>query len=236
MLGAILFDFNGVIVDDEPAHCRAFAEVLGSEALTFTPEEYFSRYLGLDDPSFFTAFLSRIRGEPPGDAEIERMVQAKAAAYWQELEQGLPLFAGVAPLVRRLAAELPLAINSGARRHEIERILDRAGIADCFLVIKSADEVRVGKPDPEGYLAVRDTLRKEVKRCAHLTSGECLVVEDAPPGIRAAHAAGMKCVAVANSRPATDLSEADAVVSTLEGMSLADLQRLFDRANSANTT
>ncbi len=226
MLRAVIFDFNGVIINDEPFHFLMFQKVLREEGVDFTKEDYFGIYLGLDDKGCFAAVL-RDRGRPRPPAEILELVERKAAYYLQELDQHLILFPGVPECVARLAADFPLAICSGARQHEIEIVLEKSGLTKYFRVIISADQIHAGKPDPGGYLATLASLRRQVGGLIDLKADECLVVEDAPAGIQAAHAAGMRCLGVTNSRRAEDLAEAELVVGDLERVFPDDLRRLF---------
>jgi beta-phosphoglucomutase len=226
MLRAVIFDFNGVIINDEPLHFLMFQKVLREEGVDFTKEDYFGIYLGLDDKGCFAAVL-RDRGRPKQPAEIMELVERKAAYYLQELDQHLVLFPGVPECVARLAATFPLSICSGARQHEIEIVLDKSGLTRYFKVIVSADQIHAGKPDPGGYLATLAALRRQTSDLRELKADECLVVEDAPAGIQAAHAAGMRCLAVTNSREPEDLAEAELVVGDLEHVYPEDLQRLF---------
>jgi HAD superfamily hydrolase (TIGR01509 family) len=226
MLRAVIFDFNGVIVDDERLHCRAFRRVLGEEGVDwFSETDYFGTYLGLDDRGCIAAVLTD-DGRPPKPPEVDLLVERKAVYYFEELGRGIPLFPGVPELVARLAAEFPLAICSGARQREIEYILEASGLRRHFRVITSADAIHAGKPDPAGYLA---TLRALEESVAPLAAAECLVVEDAPKGIEAAHAAGMRCLAVATSRPEAELRGADLVVASLGDVQTADLLPIFAR-------
>jgi beta-phosphoglucomutase len=230
VLQAVFFDFNGVIIDDERLHYRAFSQVLAERGVVLQEKEYFERYLGLDDRRCFATVL-----EDKGDArssavEIGQLVQRKAGVYLDLLDlpaDRIPLFPGVRELARELSAHLPLAVVSGALRKEIELVLDRSGLAACFAVIISADDVQASKPDPRGYLAAVERLKQDQP---DLIPGRCLVIEDAPAGIVAAHSAQMVCLAVANSRPAEALSGADAVVLSLEGLSLSELEEIVERA------
>lgn len=226
-LRAVVFDFNGVIIDDEQLHFRAAAEVLGELGLSLSERAYFDDYLALDDKGLFVAVLADQRGKAPGAAETAQLVQRKADAYLRLLEGRIRLFPGVVDLVRDLAPVLPLAINSGALRPEIDTVLAWADLTDCFVAIVSAEEVRACKPEPEGYLMALERLRRVRPELADLAAGQCLVIEDAPSGIRAARAAGMRCLAVANSRSAADLAQADWVRPTLEGLDRGALSQLF---------
>jgi HAD superfamily hydrolase (TIGR01509 family) len=223
---AVIFDFNGVIIDDEHHHFEAFRIVLAEEGISLTEPDYIGRYLGFDDRSMLAAVLES-EGRSLPAAGLDQLVERKAEAYLKLLEAGIVLFPGAAELVEHLSFELPLAINSGARRHEIELTLQRSGLSGCFSVIVSADEVRTGKPDPEGYLTACQRLRESDPRCDDLEPAQCLVIEDAPSGIEAARSAGMVCLAVSHSRPVSDLARAHGVFAGLKGLDLERLQRLF---------
>jgi beta-phosphoglucomutase-like phosphatase (HAD superfamily) len=121
-----------------------------------------------------------------------------------------------------------LAIASGALRHEIEYILETAGLRKAFLHITSAEDVRRGKPDPEPFLLALAALQK---REPDLTAASCLVIEDSLPGVHGAKAAGMKVLAVTNTHTVQDLHEAHAITCSLQDTSLAELRgRLWPAA------
>lgn len=220
---AVIFDFNGVIVDDEPLHRRAFAAVLERLGHTLTEEEYVARYLGYDDRECFeSALRDRTGRDAPADL-LDRLVEEKADEYRALIDRDLRLYPGAKALVERLAPRVPLAINSGARAHEIALILARTGMTDLFLATVSADEVAHGKPAPDGYDEAFRRLRARVPDGRTLAPRDCLVIEDAPNGIRAALAAGLRCVAVASTRPASDLHEAERVYADLTTVDADDL-------------
>lgn len=225
MLRAILFDFDGVVADNEPIHLAMFQRVLGEIGLFLSKEEYYAHYLGYDDKGCFAALLAA-RGRSATAAVIDDLVERKACAYLDSIQQHLVIFPGVRELVREAAGRLRLAIVSGALRHEIELILEQAGIRKPFDHITSAEEISRGKPDPEGFLHALAALnRTRPAGDPELTSEDCLVIEDSIPGIRAAHAAGMKVLAVANTHPIEELREAEAVTTSLESVNLRDLER-----------
>lgn len=226
MLRTVLFDFNGVIVDDEHLHMQAFTQVASEEGMSLTKEEYYGKFLGLDDKGCITSAL-RDRGRDPVPSEVARLVARKAEVYFALLDDGMRIFPGAVDLVRSLAAEMPLAIASGARRREVESILRRIDLTDCFGAVVTADEIQVGKPDPEGYLTVLDMLRQSAPEHAAIKAEECLVIEDAPPGIRSAHAAGIRCVAIASSRPEAELRDADLVVASIEALDIGRLRAVL---------
>lgn len=211
-IAAVVFDFDGIIVDTEPLHFAAFRAVLEPEGIHLGEAEYWESYLGYDDHDAIVAALESA-GRPPAPAAVAALMAAKAARFLELVRAGVPVFPGVPGFVEAAAARGPLAIASGALRSEIELILDAVGLRARFEAIVSADDVSRGKPDPETYLRALAALRR---RRPGLAAGECLAVEDSAAGVRAAKAAGLRCVAVTNSSPAAALAEADAVVASLE--------------------
>jgi beta-phosphoglucomutase-like phosphatase (HAD superfamily) len=129
-------------------------------------------------------------------------------------------------LVAALAPAFPLAVASGALRHEIDTILSTAGLLDQFAVIISAEDVDHGKPEPEIFLKALARLNLRVENNYPIDAADCLVIEDSKEGIRGARRAGMKCLAVSNSHPAELLQEANAVVRSLEEVDLAFLEQI----------
>jgi HAD superfamily hydrolase (TIGR01509 family) len=220
---ALIFDFDGVIADDEPLHLAAFQHVLAAEGITLTREAYYARYLGFDDHDAIVAALGEA-GRPPAPAVVRSLMTAKAERFLALVRDGAPIFPGVATFVRASAARVPLAIASGALRREIELILTQAALAECFTAIVSAEDVREGKPAPEGFLGALERLRARVPE---LAPGACLVIEDSQPGVEAARRAGMRCLAVTNSYPAEALRGADLVVGSLEEVGWDRLASLF---------
>lgn len=212
---AILLDCNGIIIDDEPIHLRLFQQVLREEGLPLSRKEYFERYLALDDKSCFRDVLRRYRR--PATAGIVRGLIARKARYYKKaIVNEVRIFPGVKSFIRRCAKDFPLAVVSGALRHEIEWVLKYAGIRKLFRVIVSARDVKAGKPDPECYLKGFKALRRLPRfRAEALKASECAAIEDSVHGVQAAKAAGMKCVAVTNSYSRSRLKEADLVVKSL---------------------
>ncbi len=212
---AIIFDFNGVIVDDEPLHLELFRRVIGEEGLTLTDEEYHEKYLGYDDRGCFTAALADL-GRPADDAAwIDGLIARKARYYLEAIEERLLIFPGVVELIRLVESRYPLAIASGALRSEIELVLTRGGIREPFGVIVAAEDVSACKPDPEGYLRALELLNSGG---AGLEAAECLVIEDSIAGVEAAKRAGMRCLAVTNSYRADELAHADWIRQSLEDL------------------
>ncbi len=222
---ALIFDFNGVITDDEPLHLEAFQRVLAEIGVPLFAEEYYREFLGMDDRGCFRAVLER-RGKPTDDGLIGRLIQRKSEVYTELIRHRLALFPEVDRFIRQAAERYPLAIASGALRDEIESILRRADLRSCFRVIVAAEDVREGKPDPEPFLTALAWLNQIAR--PPLRPEECVVLEDSPWGIRAARAAGMPCVAITHSYSAQELSDADLVVNEYQ-------EGLLERIESLNS-
>ncbi|WP_447598552.1 HAD family hydrolase [Nitrospira sp. Nam80] len=221
-LQAIIFDFDGVIADTEPLHYAALRQVLLAEfGIILTMTEYYTDYLGYDDRGCFTAALTAHQRPITSDL-ISELVRKKGLAYLAALKTDLKFFPGVGNLVQEAARNYPLAIASGALRHEIELILEQGGLRKAFSHITSAEDVSQGKPSPEPFLRAMEGLNA-MAPLPSLSPAGCLVIEDSLPGIRGARAAGMKVLAVANTHTMQDLHEADAVVSSLEQVRISAL-------------
>jgi beta-phosphoglucomutase-like phosphatase (HAD superfamily) len=221
-LRAAVFDFDGVLVDSEPLHCRALAEALLPEGVAITEEEYRGRYLAYDDRGAIRLALEHhLGGADRG--QVER-VEARKVEVFARLIPGIPVFEGARRLVRDLAAEVPLAIASGARHDEIEAILEGLDLRDAFQAVVGAEDADRTKPDPAPYVEAHRRLRA---RTPGLEPSECVAFEDSVPGIVAALGAGMKVVGVAHSYPAEKLRAAHRVVDSLVGLDAPGLRGLF---------
>ena len=212
---AVLFDFDGILVDSEPMHYRAFTEVLDPLGMGFPWKEYVEIYMGFDDRDAFREAF-RGKGIDLDDANLAKLVAAKSRAFQDGIRNGVTSYPGAVPLIESLhAAGRPLALCSGALRSDIAPILAELGVAHCFNVIVSADDVRRSKPDPESYALAFARLSE---RYATLLTGpeKSVAVEDTPAGIRSAKGAGLRVLAVTNSYGAGELAEADWIVASLE--------------------
>ena len=225
MLRALIFDFNGIIVDDEPIHFELFKQVLAEEGIKLTEADYYARYLGFDDRGAFTAAY-REHGRSLDEKLLARLIDRKTIYYQSEIRSKVRIFPGVEKLVTTLVPVLPLAVASGALRQEIETILSAAGLLKHFAVIISAEDVDHGKPEPEIFLKALARLNAQVEDGHPIDAADCLVIEDSKEGVRGARRAGMKCLAVSNSHPTELLQEANAVVRSLEEVDLSLLEQL----------
>jgi len=213
-LQAVFFDFDGIVVNSEPLHYRAFARVFEPEGLAFSWEIYCGVYLGFDDRDVVRERF-REAGRTLDEATMRRLMQAKASAFLRLIEEeGAEAYPGVVELIRALSRRVPLAICSGALRSDIEPILAKLGIAACFHDMVTADQVQVSKPDPESYREGFSRISRKFP--AEVTvPARCLAIEDTPAGIAAARGAGLRVLAVTNTYEADELTDADWVVSSL---------------------
>ncbi len=221
---AVIFDCDGILVDTEPLHYSAFQKVLVPLGLGHDYARYMERFIGFDDrDAFIHAFEDA--GIELAAATLERLIAAKSTALRELVRQGVPSFPGVVELISELMDRgIPMAVASGALRHEVEAFISSLGLQKAFRAIVSADEVKKSKPDPETYLLAIERLRQlEVI----LDPMNCIAVEDTPAGIRSAKSAKLLVVAVTNSFSETELCEADKVVSSLAGLSFRDIAELL---------
>jgi beta-phosphoglucomutase len=205
---ATLFDFNGVLIDDELVHFAAFRDVVQPLGIDLTREAYDERYLGYDDAGAFKAMLVDA-GKTPSAEEIARLIEAKKPVYMARIATELKIFDGAKDIVLRRAALGVVGIVSGALRHEIEHALGVMGVRDHVAFIVSAEDTTECKPHPEGYLLGLRALARAADGVA--------VIEDSLAGVAAAKHAKLRCAAVAHSYPADRLTAAgaDAVAATI---------------------
>jgi len=221
---AVIFDFDGVLVDSEPLHLACFQRVLRPRGVTLTAEAYYGRYLGFDDAEAFRQAM-RDAGRGADQTQIERMIAEKTALVQQALRREVPALPGAAELIGALAgAGVPLAVCSAALRDEIRLALETLGVWGSFAAVVAAEDVQRCKPDPQGYRLSLERLRAATGQA--LPAGRCCACEDSPAGVRAAKAAGLRVLAVTSSYAAAALHEADAVVATLGETTPAELAAL----------
>ncbi|MBI3804069.1 MAG: HAD family phosphatase [Nitrospirae bacterium] len=226
MLKAIIFDCDGVIVDSEPHHMRALQQILQEEGISLSQEEYYSKYLAMDDKGCFeTAFSAHQR--PIDNKILKGLIIRKMALYRTLSQQALYLYPGVVEFVRKAEGAYRLAIASGAFRGEIKFALDKGGMRSAFPVIVSAQDVKNGKPHPEAFLTALAKLneRPPVPN-PPIAPSECVVIEDSLHGVAAARLAGMRCLAVTNSYSREKLEgKADRIVMSLTEIEPKELEK-----------
>ncbi len=224
MLRAVIFDFDGVITDSEILHFRAFNRVLARFSVEITMRDYYKTYLGLTDVDCFNLLISEGQLKTTKD-KIEDLLKQKNEVFQELAKTEGRIIEGVHDFLKMLEQNnIPMAICSGALRPEIELILEEANLRHFFEVIVSAEQVKKGKPSPDGFLL---TLRKFNKgRQTPITGTQCVVIEDSHWGLQAAKAAGMHTIAVTNSYDARQLALAEKIIARLSDLTMNDLQQL----------
>jgi beta-phosphoglucomutase len=203
---AVLFDFDGVIVNSEPLHYQAFREVLAAERIELGEEEYYRDLIGFDDRGAFRQIF-KMRGRELDARTLLRVMALKSGAMMELIRRNqyraLP---GVEEFVRGLWRNYPLAICSGALRDEIDAMLLGVSLRDCFETIVAAEDVTVGKPDPQGYLLAARLVGEKIRK--PLEPAQCLVVEDAVTVAKSVRKAGFPVLAVTTSYSAESFNGA----------------------------
>lgn len=219
MLSAIIFDFDGIIVDSEPLHFRAFNEVLKSEEKSISWNDYCSTYIGFDDRDAFREAY-KANGETLTFEKLTELIAQKTDLLQRFIENGeaVPL-PGAVKLIKSLSPLQPIALCSGALRSDIDPILEQLGIAGEFTVIVTAEDTDKSKPDPAPY-------RLALKKLGISDPETAIAIEDTPAGIVSAKGAGLKVLAVTNSYDRDYLLEADAVTDSLENVTRTLLENV----------
>jgi beta-phosphoglucomutase len=216
MTQAVIFDVDGVLVDSYDAHFRSWRDVLAENGLTLD-EAGFAQTFGRTSREIIASFW----GDDVDDTRARAIDDRKEALYRDLVRHAFPAMAGAVELIDALAAAgFALGVGSSAPPANVELTLDCLGRRDAFAAIVTGRDVTRGKPDPQVFLLAAERLGVPTRRC--------VVIEDAPAGVRAAAAAGMAPVALLGTAPAAMLAEAGAVlvVQTLDELSPARLARL----------
>lgn len=229
MIKSILTDFNGVIINDEPIQHEAYREIFHEHGIEVTDEMYYAR-LGMDDKTFVASILED--AGKPGGMDLVLELTADKTARWREIvSQAMPLFDGVENFFRKMSKELSLGIVSMAKREEIDFVLETVGIADCFDVIISSENVTKCKPDPQCYREGFRLLDLARTATGHhpMVHADCLVIEDSPPGVAAGVAVGLPVLGVTNTVSAEQLRAAGAtsVTKKLDDWMPESVRRVF---------
>jgi beta-phosphoglucomutase len=227
LLRAIIFDFDGIIVDSEPIILKLTQEAAAQEGWTFSEEDYYRDFLALDDRGIFEHLYAK-HGRDLDVTRRDELVAWKASRYEAIIRNGLPPIPGAVDFVTAVARQYPLAIASGSLHAEIEHLLKNLGLREKFAVLATADDCHHSKPDPEVYLTAFARLRALPSfRDKPLQSAECLAIEDAPLGVVAAQTAGFKCLALTHSRPASELQHANWIVKEFAEVRMSDISATF---------
>lgn len=203
---AAVFDLDGTLIDSEERSREAWLHVFETRGLP-ADEQLIRSFIGRRGVDTRDLLLARLPDHDPAE------LMAATHVYFHGPDQPpLQPMPGAAKLVRSIAAaDIPLGLVTSAGRRYAEESLVDLGVRELFTVVVTAEDVTVGKPDPEGYRAAC--------RMLGVAPAATVVFEDAPAGVAAAKAAGAYCVAVATSHGAAELSAADRVVPDLASVS-----------------
>ncbi|MGQ9503333.1 MAG: HAD family hydrolase [Thermogutta sp.] len=202
---AVIFDMDGVLIDSYRAHFESWRIVAAEEGLQIT-EEQFSSTFGRTSREIIAALWG---DRTPGDDRIRELDERKEAAFRELIRDNFPIMPGAPELLDALhAAGFGVGIGSSGPPENVALTVEKLAKRHVFGAIVTGKDVTRGKPDPQVFLLAAERLNVPPARCA--------VVEDAPPGIEAAHRAGMKAVGLASTgRTPEMLSKADLVVKSL---------------------
>ena len=203
-LGPVIFDMDGVIVDSEPLHERAFCEVMDELGYGRNHGVHFADYVGRSDFELWEDFVARHKPSQP----LAELLAMKRQRVIDVVRQAQPIFDGLPELVEKLAARCRLALASGSEHPVIEAVLSLKGLRPFFSVVVSSSEVEHGKPAPDIFLRTAQLLG--------VVPQDCWVIEDSKPGVAAGLAAGMRVIAITNTHSAQELGQATHVVKTYE--------------------
>ncbi len=197
---AIIFDLDGVIADSEPLHQLAFRRLLDELGINNVWIDDWHRYIGTADRP---VMIELTRGYA-GPLTLDQLLDRKTEIFLGLVGQDEPLYPGVADLIGDLAARYTMAVASGSMRVAIAGVLEWRGLRNHFKAVWSVQDTGRGKPAPDLFLRASESLG--------IPPSDCVVIEDSVPGITAARAAGMRCIAITNTTPAERLTPADVVV------------------------
>jgi beta-phosphoglucomutase len=219
---AAIFDMDGVLVDTYHAHFRSWLEMAMPEGLQFSEEE-FAPTFGRTSREIISCFWGKDRYDDTQIAELDRR---KEAAFRRIIEEDFPAMPGAIDLLHALhAAGFRLAVGSSGPPENVQLVVDKLGARDLLGAIVTGEDVSRGKPDPQVFLLAAERLDVAPARCA--------VIEDAPVGVAAAHAAGMASVGLLSTgRTRADLAAAGAVVRSLSEISPPMLRDLIVTAHT----
>jgi len=197
----IIFDMDGVIINSEPVHKKAFESVIREIGWEGKHKLNFNEYIGKSDFELWKDFAQKYKPHQT----LEQLIEMKRTRLIELLKNGDLFFPDVVPLIEKLSKRYPLGLASGSEKKVIEAVLALKNMRRFFKAVVSSGDVYKGKPAPDIFILTA--------RLIGVNPSECYVIEDSKPGIKAGLAAGMKVIAITNTYPASELKEANYVVS-----------------------
>jgi beta-phosphoglucomutase len=227
MLKAVIFDFDGVIADSEALHYKALNAVFNRYGVDVPRDIHWQKYLGYSDRENIEA-VNVDYSMGMDDAKVQILIDEKKVVFDELVADGSIIIDGVAEFIQRLINDgIRRAICSGALRSDIDLMLGGTDFRDAFEAIVTADDVKHGKPDPEGYLLTLNKLNENGS--SPIKADQCIVIEDSHWGLEAAAAAGMRPIAVTNTYSRGELEQGGRkVVDRLDELTIDDLRSLCE--------
>lgn len=224
MFKAVIFDFDGVITDSEVLHLRAFNQSLVPYNIEISTKDYYTNYLGFCDFDCYKALVDN-KLLKIDEQQIGEIISRKSKIFEELTKTEGRTIEGVQDFLQMLKQNnIPMAICSGSLLVEIEVMLEESRLRHFFAEIVSAEQVKNGKPHPEGFLLALQKLNKNYH--PPIAANECIVIEDSNWGLQAGKAAGMHTIAVTNSYDAEQLTISEKIVARLNELTIDDLQQL----------
>ena len=213
---AVIFDMDGVIVDSEPRHERAFLDVVHELGYGNTHGVQWADWVGRSDHELWADFVAKHK---PAES-LEQLLKMKRDRVVEIIRREQPVFAGLAELVGRLSRVCKLGLASGSERPVVEAVLSLQDLRRFFSATVTGSDIKRGKPAPDIFLRAAELL--------DVAPAHCWVIEDSKPGVAAGLAAGMRVIAITNTHPAHELRQATQVVS-----SYSDIERFLLKAGES---
>ncbi|NLM98228.1 MAG: HAD family phosphatase [Halanaerobiaceae bacterium] len=211
----VIFDMDGVIIDSEPIHVKLEKELLEESGGDYSKINH-KDFMGTTDVHFWSTLKKQFNIK----LSVEDLINKKRKRFLENLDQ-VPLVDNVLDFMktlRNIGCKLGLASSNNEKA--VEAVRNKFGLSEYIDVFINGESVTRGKPHPEIFLTTAKYLG--------LKPEECLVIEDTRNGVRAAKAAGMKCVGFKNKNSGEqDLSEADLIISSYKNLDIEDLKKMF---------
>jgi HAD superfamily hydrolase (TIGR01509 family) len=200
MIKAVIFDMNGVIIDDEHIHELAFQETVKRYNIDLSHEDYLECCAGKTDYAGYKEIASKFTIH----LNVDKLLNEKSQAYLNLFPTNKKKYPGVINLIRLLSKDFILALTSSSSKAEVDLIIKEFDIQEEFQVTISADDVTKGKPNPEPYLTTAEKLS--------LSPYECVAIEDSKSGVISAKSAGCYCIGIITTHHKSDLEQSDLIV------------------------
>ncbi len=212
---AVIFDMNGVIINDERTHQESWKVYCKKHGFNISEEDFKYKVFGRTEKDTFEFLYNR----SIAPEELETFSNERVDTAIEIFKPQIKMTEGLQQLLDELAEHnIPMAVATSARKRYFSFIMDELSIRQYFKVVLTAENITKGKPDPEIYLKSADGLQ--------INPQECVVFEDAVSGIKAAKAAGMKVVGISSTHSQEELSLADRVVNNFEDVNIEFLNNV----------